>query len=194
MGWWRPLFPLAEIDKLVVITWYDSKYLTLGEESIIRLLGKIDIMDSCTIIDLWLRGDNYLVDYLCKIGIIWLFYGYFQIACVSTLHSFVDHMVIIYAEEWRNRWENIQSTSGETYSPQSYLEDLSLKEERGHLGNKLLSCIMWRLGVWNRVLHRFSVTSCLLQENRELKSCLKARLQHLPLLCGVTLALMIFSS
>lgn len=44
----------------------ESKYLTLGEARIVHLIRKFKIIDSCTIIDQWLKGDDYLSDFLGK--------------------------------------------------------------------------------------------------------------------------------
>lgn len=44
----------------------DEKYLTLGEASIVLLLGKFKVMDLHELINLWLKGGDYLADYLGK--------------------------------------------------------------------------------------------------------------------------------
>lgn len=62
-----PFFPLERIYEPVEIIRYKSKYLTLIEAMIVHLMGKFNFMDSHKIIDLWLKGGNYLVDYLVSL-------------------------------------------------------------------------------------------------------------------------------
>lgn len=116
-SWWHPLFPLDWIDESVVILWYDCKYLTLEKARIICLSRKFYVIDSCTIIVLWHKGDDYLGVYLGKFWITYFFSRYFPIAHVTIVCCFAYQMARIYAEENRKTWEKIQIARGETNSP-----------------------------------------------------------------------------
>lgn len=72
-----PLFPLAWTDELEEIAEYNRKYLTLGEAKIIHLMGKFEVMESRTLISLWMKGNDNLTDYLSKFWITYLFIGIF---------------------------------------------------------------------------------------------------------------------
>lgn len=107
---------------------YERKYLTLEEVGIINLLlGKFKVMDPCIFISLWLKGDDYLTNYLGMFWITYFFYRPFQIAHVTTVHSFANLKARIYMEEKRKRWEKIQVSRRVTNSPYSHLEGFIIK-------------------------------------------------------------------
>lgn len=68
-----PISPLSWTNELVAITGYDGKYLTLRETGITCLLGKFEVIYSCTMIELWLEGYDSLYEYMSKPCITWYF-------------------------------------------------------------------------------------------------------------------------
>lgn len=60
------VFPISWMNDHIEITGYDKEYLNLEEVRIVHLLGKFEVMDTCTIVKLWLKGGNNLVINLGK--------------------------------------------------------------------------------------------------------------------------------
>lgn len=61
-----PFFPLFWMNGHVAIMRYDKEYLTLNNERNVLLLRNFELIDSCTMIKLWLESEKHFAIYLGK--------------------------------------------------------------------------------------------------------------------------------
>lgn len=90
------------MDKPIVITGYDYKYLTSSEAKIIRILDRFVVMESRSMIEQWHEGGHSLAKYLSKLKYFGAFIGILQ-WCVTFVYFLSVQMEKKSLEERKKR-------------------------------------------------------------------------------------------